>query len=256
MSFLLPLLLFVIFVAIAATLYPEGMWGNALMLINVVTAALLATSYWEPVAKILEDTWPSFTYFWDFLALWGLFALCLGIMRALTDAVSRTKVRFIKIADQIGSGFFAAWVGWVLVCFTAFTLHTAPLGRNFLFGGFDPQSRMFFGLAPDRLWLGFMQRMSRGTFSRTLRPGELQRGAYGTDSNPAEQALAVFDRRAEFIPKYATRRQNFENYVKEKKALRVGPGDMPPGRSGGGGPGAGPPAGPPQAMPGPAGPAP
>jgi len=227
MSVLFPLLLFVIFIAIAATLYPEGMWGNALMLINVVTAALLATNYWEPVSRMLESAAPTFTYFWDFLALWGLFAIFLGIMRAVTDMLSRTKVRFIKIADNIGSGFFAAWVGWVMVCFVAFTLHTAPLARNFFFGGFDPQARMFAGLAPDRQWLGFVQWASRGPLSRTQSQGEQQRGAYGADSSPAEQKLAVFDRRAEFIPKYATRRQNLENYVKEKNAFRVTAGATP-----------------------------
>jgi hypothetical protein len=225
MTLLLPLLLFVIFIAIAATLYPEGMWGNALTLVNVILAALVAANFWEPVARFAEGQAPSFTYFWDFLALWGLFALTLGIMRALTDLISKTKVRFIKIVDQIGGAFFAAWVGWVVVCFVAFTLHTAPLSRNFLFGGFDPQARMFLGLAPDRLWLGFTQWSSRGPYCRTLTAGERQSNAYGVDANPDEQNFAVFDRRSEFIPKYATRRGNLENYVNEKNAFRVAEGD-------------------------------
>ena len=85
----------------------------------------------------------------------------------MTDQVSKVKVRFLKIADQIGSGVFALLIGWVMVCFTMMTLHTAPLAKTFLFGGFNssPDQSMFLGLAPDRKWLGFMQYESRGALS-------------------------------------------------------------------------------------------
>lgn len=225
MTLILPLLLFLLFVAIAATLYPEGMWGNAITLINVVTAALLATNFWEPLARLIEEYVPSFTFFWDFLMLWTLFALIFGLMRLVTDKLSRTKVRFIKVVDQVGGGFFAAWVGWVVVCFAAMSLHTAPLARNFMFGGFDPETRMMLGLAPDRKWLGFMQQMSLGPFSRTLPQTERDQNAYGRSTNPDEQALAVFDRNADFLPKYATRRSMLQDYVETKKAVRVPEGE-------------------------------
>jgi len=213
------LLLIVLFLAVAATLYPEGMWGNAITLINVVTAALLATNFWEPLAKLLEGYLPSFTFFWDYLMLWALFALIYGIMRAVTDKLSRAKVRFITLADQIGGAFFAAWVGWVVVCFAAMTLHTAPLARNFLFGGFVPVSQMLLGFAPDRQWLGFMQQVSLGPFSRSLGPND--QNVYGKAASPAEQNLAVFDRNADFLPKYATRRSLLEENLETKKSTRV-----------------------------------
>lgn len=225
MTLILPLLLFLLFVAIAATLYPEGMWGNAITLINVVTAALLATNFWEPLATLIEEQVPSFTFFWDYLMLWVLFALIYGIMRAATDKLSRTKVRFLQVVDQVGGAFFAAWVGWVVVCFAAMSLHTAPLGRNFMFGGFDPEARMMAGLAPDRQWLGFMQSMSRGPFSRNLTPPERDQNTYGRATHPDEQGLAVFDRRADFLPKYATRRSMLQEYVETKKVVRVPEGE-------------------------------
>ena len=51
---------------------------------------------------------------------------------------------------------------------------------------------MFFETSPDRLWLGFMQKMSMGSFAR---------------SAPANQPEAhVFDPKGEFMVKYATRR--------------------------------------------------
>ena len=69
------IILFAIFVCCIATLWTEGMWGNAIRLINVVTAALLATNYFEPLANWLQGfstKFSTFTYLWDFLALWGL----------------------------------------------------------------------------------------------------------------------------------------------------------------------------------------
>ena len=143
------------------------MWSNAIRLINVVTAALLATNFFEPAGPMVGRLGRPTTYVWDFLALWGLFAVLMMIFRLATDQVSRVKVRFLKVADRIGSGVLSVWIGWVMICFTMMTLHTAPLARNFLFGGFQPEERMFLGLAPDRQWLGFMQKMSMGAFCRS-----------------------------------------------------------------------------------------
>jgi hypothetical protein len=84
---------------------------------------------------------------------------------------------------------------------------------------------MMLGFAPDRQWLGFTQKMSLGPFSRNLTPAEQDQSAYGKASAPDEQSLAAFDRQAEFLPKYATRRSMLQNYVETKKALRVLEGD-------------------------------
>ena len=122
MTAILPALLFVIFVACVAWLYTDGMWGNAVRLVNVVTAGLLAMTFFEPAAEFMEGWLPSFTFTLDFLALWGTFALTLVVFRLITDRVSRVKVRFMKIVDRIGSGILAACVGWVLVCFTLYII--------------------------------------------------------------------------------------------------------------------------------------
>jgi hypothetical protein len=210
MSSLLTFLMLAILFACMATLYTEGMWSNAVRLINVVTAALLATNYFEPVAAWLDDWQPSFTYFWDFLTLWGLFCIFSLILRSATDHVSKVQVRFLGLADRIGSSVFALWVGWVLVCFTMMSLHTAPLARNFLFEGFKAEDRMFFGLAPDRQWLGFMQKESLGTFSQPATPEELEHGKY------------VFDPNGDFMPKYASRRSAVEGDLAKTGTPRVG----------------------------------
>jgi len=207
------LLMCIILFAAVAMLYTDGTWSNALRLINVVTAALLAVNFYEHLADWLETKQPTYTYFWDFLALWGLFVVFSAVFRVLTDFLSRVKVRFLKIADQIGSVILSLWIGWVMVCFTMVTLHTAPLARNFMDGSFDPEQRMVLGLAPDRQWLGFMQRMSQGPYARSAGEAEWKGEKY------------VFDPDAEFLLKYATRRANFESHVKHTGKLRVLPGE-------------------------------
>lgn len=223
----LTILLTFIFFMCVGFLYTEGMWSNAVRLVNVITAALLATNFWEPAAGWLEGFNSTYTFFWDFLALWGLFALFMLAFRGMTDAVSRVKVRFPKAVDTAGGCVFAAGVGWVMVCFIMMTLHTAPLAKNFLFGSFQSDQRMFFGLAPDRQWLGFAQRQSLGTFSRLLTQEEMDQKPYGAGGGPAWQDdLAVFDRGARFIPKYLARRVSMEEYMTTKKATRVLESDM------------------------------
>ena len=46
----LTLILILIFLACLGFLYPEGMWSNAVRLINVILASLLAIDYFEPLA--------------------------------------------------------------------------------------------------------------------------------------------------------------------------------------------------------------
>jgi uncharacterized membrane protein required for colicin V production len=214
--YLLPVLMVIVMLACIGWCYGDGMWSNAIRLFNTVTAALVATNYFEPVARWLEGMGPSYTYLWDFIAIWGVFALTTVVLRALTDTVSRVKVKFLRLADRIGSGVLSVWIGWVMVCFTMASLHTAPLSRNFLFGGFQPKSRMIAGLAPDRLWLGFMQQASRGPFCHTAWDG-------GNDADP-DSKLCVFDRHSgDFIAKYATRRKLLEDHIKLQESLRGPP---------------------------------
>ncbi|MHC4177153.1 MAG: hypothetical protein ACYSWU_06585 [Planctomycetota bacterium] len=215
-GFIFGLLLFVIFAVCFGFLFTEGMWSNAVRLINVITAALLATNCFEWAAGVLEGWGASFTYFWDFLALWGLFALFNAILRGATDHISKVKVRFRKITDQIGSPVFAAFVGWTMVCFTAMSLHTAPLARNFMRGSFQPEEKMLLRLSPDRKWLGFVQRMSLGTFSRTATAEDIRE-----EPEWEEDKTRTFDPRGEFMPKYATRRANLEAHVNKTGKIRI-----------------------------------
>jgi hypothetical protein len=168
----------------------------------------VATNYWEPLARMAESyIGESFTFFWDFLCIWALFGLTLVLMQLITNRVSQVKVRFLKIADRIGSGLFAFAVGWVMVCFITFSLHTAPLCRNFLFEGFKPGEANFFGLSPDSMWLWFAEHTSGGVFA----------------TNPE----TVFAGQS-FIDNYASRREKIEEYRTTKKAFKVESADYGP----------------------------
>jgi hypothetical protein len=216
-GWILSALLLVIFAACVAFLYPESLWSNALRLVNTVTAGLLAMNFFEPVARWLTAQMPSYTALWDFLALWALFVLCFIALSTITNRISRVDVRFLKLADRIGSGLLTAWIGWVIVGFSLTTLHAAPLVKNFLFGGFQPGEKMFFGvLAPDLEWLAFTQKVSEGAYCRWA-PAEDPDAYVFPDKFPATQA---------------ERREKLAAWTAQTNSLLVvpnAPGGPPPG---------------------------
>ncbi len=166
------------------------------MLVNVITAGLVATNFFEPVAALLTKQLPKGTLFWDMIALWGLFAATLGVLRAITDRVSRIRVRFKPPIEMAGGYVLALAVAYVGMAFAATTFHTAPLSRNFLWRGFRPEDPLLFGLKPDRQWLAFVQMVSQGSLARLMDEGNEEK--------------YVFDPKAEFMPKYASRRSKYE----------------------------------------------
>lgn len=207
MNAVFSLLLVLIMVAIVALQFRSGLWSNLILFFNVITAALVATNYWEPLASFLTRQIPSGVYLWDVVALWGIFAAVYALLKAATDRASRMRVKFPKVVELMGNLVILTWAGWVVVCFATFTFHTAPLARNFLGGGFQAEKPLFFSvLYPDRLWLGLVQQQSLGGLGRA-----------GTAQDPEAH---VFDPHSEFMIKYAARREKFESL----KGLFVGSG--------------------------------
>ena len=204
MTIIFPALLFVIFVAVAISLYTEGLWGNALRLINVVTAALLATNFYEPLATWIEgmsDMLWTFRHLTDFICLWLLFGVAMGVLRGLTDYVSKVKVRFLQIVDRVGSGILSCCVAAVMVSFITMTMHTAPLAEKFMWEGFQSDTPIMMGLAPDHKWLGFSSTVSRGAFSRS-------------PTKPLD--------RPHFISQYKQRRIEIQKHVESTGKIRIG----------------------------------
>ncbi len=197
MGFLFDLLMLMIAVAVVAFLYGEGIWSNTIMLINTVLAGLLAMNLFEPLAGWLEEMVPAMQLAWDFVCLWVVFVVTVVVLRLLTDRISRVRVRFLKLVEQIGSPAVGLLVAMVVVSFTVTTLHTAPLGTTFMWGGFDPDKRMVLGTAPDRNWLAFTHYVSAGSLHRL----------------DVEDGERVFDPNQEFIRNYVAHRKEVESHL-------------------------------------------
>jgi len=200
---LLTAILFVIMFMCIALMWNEGLWGSALMFVNVLFAGMLAMNFYEPVANYLEKLAPSLTYAFDFLSLWAVFVAALLVLRTVTDQASRHAVRFkvpLEIGGQVG---FAILTAWVFACFTMATLHTAPLARTALRGSFEPRplESSFLGLHPDRYWLAWIHSRSLGALSR--------------------QEPRPFDAEGDWIFKYAQRRFDLQTHNAEKGTIRV-----------------------------------
>jgi hypothetical protein len=193
-------MLVLIWVVCVAMLWNEGMWNNCLTFVNALFAALLAMNYWEPASDFVESKMGSYTYVIDFLTMWFIFFLSYIVLRAVTDSLSKTQVKFKMPIERTGRVVSVIAIGWLLVCFTVTSLHTAPLARTAVKGGFqaEPMSNNFLGTAPDRMWLGFVQHRSKNAL--------------------ANSPPVVFDERGEYIFKYGGRRELFS----QQSAVRVG----------------------------------
>ena len=220
-------LLFIIILICVAFLWNEGLWGNAISLVNVTIAALIATNYFEPLAGFLEgmgNAMASFTYFWDFLSIWMIFVVAMVIMRTTTDFLTKTKVKFKAPVEHAGRAIVALLVGWVMMSFTCMTLHLAPLAERPIGGSFHNATKADGGLiidknlpnhfagilAPDRFWLAVVQKRS----------GAKDDG-YSTGALARWWGQRTFDPKSRFIFKYGARRRALEEYNKEKGAMRV-----------------------------------
>ena len=207
----LNVLSFLIIFIVVAMMWQEGMWSNALTFVNVVLAALLATNYFEPAADFLEKQAPSYTYLWDFIAIWLLFFVIFCVLRAVTDTISRHRVRFKMPVEMAGRIGFAVLTAATIIGFFSMSLHTAPLARTAAKGGFQkqPMSGNFLGLAPGRKWLAFVQSRSRGPLSQVDETGT--------------NGVREFDPKSEFVLKYGQRRQNLSDHMDATGKWRVNP---------------------------------
>jgi hypothetical protein len=223
------LCLFIMF-GIFAMLYLESLWSNAITLINVTLACMISLSFFEPVATLAESFAPSFTYFWDFLSLGGLFFLTFGILRACTDFASRTRVKFRPPIEIPGRLIFAFLVSLVMVSFILCLFHVAPLPAAPFSGSFAkaPTSGSIMIFAPDRGLLAFEQMTSRGSLSRGAVAGVAKH------ANDANLNVNAFDPFADFVLKYRQRRRDLEKLgeVDETRrgiaGLRIAPEDRTP----------------------------
>jgi uncharacterized membrane protein required for colicin V production len=155
----------VLFVGLAMTVR-EGLWSNAIALVNIIISGLVAFGFYSPLVIYLDEMSDGeHTYWLDFAVLWALFAAAMVVCRAVAGAASKTRMRFKNPIDPIGGplvGFIAAWV---LASITLATLHTSPMPKDAFSGKLvhaDVMSAPAF-TSPDAAWLRFVEKMSRPT---------------------------------------------------------------------------------------------
>jgi hypothetical protein len=190
-------LFILIMIVFIAEIGKDGIWHSLLTFFNVLFSGTLTMNFFEPLALHIDEMFPSFSYFADFLAFWILLIGFSLSIRFATQNLSKVRVRFLKPVDLIGGLFFGSWTGWIVVSLVATSLHLAPLTVNSFGGNFQatPESRMFL-FAPDRNWLALTHKTSQGSFARP---------ADSTGNN-----LHLFDPSGEFILTYGARRATLE----------------------------------------------
>ena len=149
-------ILFFLFLAMLGLTMRDGLWTNTLRLVNLLLAGLLASSLGPWVGSLLRGSLTQQGFYLNFLGMWIIFFFFISLLRELTKRLSTVKVKFHKLVNQIGGYVAAVLVAFFFLGFAMHTIHQAPLSKNCFRGGFDYQSRMFFGLAPDRTWEGFL----------------------------------------------------------------------------------------------------
>ena len=132
------------------------------------------------------------TYWLDFAVIWALYAATFVILRSVTAAASKTRMRFKHPIDPVGGplvGFIAAWV---LAAFTLATLHLSPMPKDAFSGKLVTSSDVESAsgmTSPDAAWLRFVERMSRPAALGVTPPNEFDAKAFVT---------IYSDRRAQF----------------------------------------------------------
>src|SRR3954469_19260128 len=179
----------VMFAGIAMTVR-EGLWSNALTLINIIVSGLVAFGFYSQLVVYLDEqvTNGQHTYWLDFAIIWGLYAATMIVMRTLTGAASKTRMRFKNPIDPVGGPIVGAIAAWVLTGFVLATLHTVPMGKDAFGGALLHGADASPITTPDVAWLNFVESMTQPVAMGT-----------GTNKNYAGAFIKVYaDHRAAF----------------------------------------------------------
>jgi uncharacterized membrane protein required for colicin V production len=161
--------LITILLVVVLAVFRAGLLQGMMLFFNVLVAATFATAWYETLAAYLERYLAPYTYFLDVVAMWGSFALILVTLVTVTSQLFKTNVMFDPRVEIIGRILVGLLTGWMVVEFTALSLHTAPLKNEVV--PMPPDRSMLFGLKPDRCWLWWVRGSSRnGPFANPDEP--------------------------------------------------------------------------------------
>ena len=204
-----------LFVLIVASTWWFGLWSNLITLVNLLLAAMLASSIYEPVSDMLLGLNKTYRLLYDFIAVWAVFLLAYFILRGITDVASGYRLKFDNITELVGRSILSIWIAGVFVCFSFFTLQMAPLKPN-IYTQNVPKAEL--GTIPDRMWLAFIQSRSRGALSAGKAKSLFKEYKLTPHPDDAGEDMRVFDPNANFLPYYAEKRQD----IADRAVLRIG----------------------------------
>lgn len=177
-----------------AMMVREGLWSNAITLVNIIISGLVAFGFYSPLVIYLDEmTDGRHTYWLDFAIVWGLFFVAMVVCRSLTGAASKTRMRFKNPIDPVGGPAAAVLAAWTLAAFALATLHMSPMPKD-AFGGkllHDDVASASFVTSPDAAWLRFVEKMSQLAAL----------GSSGTERFSAKDFVKIYEIRREKLEK-------------------------------------------------------
>lgn len=132
----------------------EGLFGAAIMFVNVMLAGLVAFEVYEPFARFVANTMTFMDTMADFVCLIVSFCLAFTVLRLATDSLGPWYVRFHGAVDQVGRYLFGLATGWYLAGMFVCMVQTAPVHKQFLW--YRWENHAFWNVGIDRFWLGFV----------------------------------------------------------------------------------------------------
>lgn len=206
--------LILIFLAVVAMNWWVGTWNTMINLINFFISALVASSFFEPLASLIESFAGTYALLVDFVAIWILFAVTFGILRGATDFLTKYQLQMNRWVDYSIRAVLSIWLACGFVCFTFFTFHLAPLPPD----QYDvPSDGKLFGFGPDQLWMAFIQSRSRGALAEAKNAAFLPEYDLQDHPDDAKLEARVFDPFSRFRLQSAERRL----VISENESLRV-----------------------------------
>ena len=160
MAYFVDAILAGVVLGVGVAMYGQGMWGAAIMFINILFGGLVAFNFYEPIATLLvENVW-DFGGYVDCFCLGGIFTLTVLILRLLTDYLSPQMVKLHPLLDFVGRLGFGLATGALTVGILMTFFESAPVDKK-VFGVIKPDSHAPFGLGLDHVWLNSFEHMTR-----------------------------------------------------------------------------------------------
>ena len=194
-------------VGMGYALASEGLWGAALMSLNILFAGLISLNFYEPLAAIIAENVGFLSGFADTMSLLGIFAVALIGLRIGTETLAPAMVRFPGPVYFLGRWLFGFAGGAMVIGFLLVAFHTAPV-HKVIFGVIDYKHAPPFGWGFDHQWLGFFQYTTGQVFA-----------SYGSGSRDPfgeYRDAQVFDPRAEWLLQHQEARPYGEGAVLEE----------------------------------------